>query len=90
MEVLQASVLNRSVAIFDEVDTGVDVDALKTISQYLNRIKKGKTFIFITHYSRILSYIHPDTVLVMKEGAIIKEGGKGLLKSIEKNGYERL
>jgi len=90
MEVLQVSILNPKVAIFDEVDTGVDIDALKTISFFLSKIKEGKTFIFITHYSRILSHIKPDMVLIMKDGRIIKEGQASLLKEIEKKGYERL
>lgn len=90
MEVLQASILNPKVAIFDEVDTGVDIDALKTISRYLGNIKEGKTFIFITHYSRILKHIKPDVVLVMKDGTIKKEGGRALLQEIEEKGYEGL
>lgn len=90
MEVLQAAILNPKVAIFDEVDTGVDIDALKIISMYLNNIKAGKTFIFITHYSRILSQIKSDIVLVMKEGSIIREGDSKLLGEIERQGYDRL
>lgn len=90
IEVLQAAVLKPKVAIFDEVDTGVDVDALKTISTFMKTFKKNKTIIFITHNSRILKYISPDKVLILKEGSLVKEGGKELLNLIEEKGFENL
>lgn len=90
LEVLQAGILSPRVAIFDEVDTGVDVDALNIISSYINDFKKGRTIIFITHNSRILKYIKPDKVLILKEGKIVKEGGKSVLSFIEKNGFGSL
>lgn len=90
IEVLQAAVLKPKVAIFDEVDTGVDVDALKTISTFMKTFKKNKTIIFITHNSRILKYISPDKVLILKEGSLVKEGGKELLSVIEEKGFENL
>ena len=90
IEVLQAAVLKPKVAIFDEVDTGVDVDALKTISSFMKTFKKNKTIIFITHNSRILKYISPDKVLILKEGSLVKEGGKELLSVIEEKGFENL
>ena len=90
IEVLQAAVLKPKVAIFDEVDTGVDVDALKTISSFMTTFKKNKTIIFITHNSRILKYISPDKVLILKEGCLVKEGGKELLSVIEEKGFENL
>ena len=90
IEVLQAAVLKPRVAIFDEVDTGVDVDALKTISTFMKTFKKNKIIIFITHNSRILKYISPDKVLILKEGNLVKEGGKELLSLIEEKGFEHL
>lgn len=88
MEVLQAAVLEKNVLIFDEVDTGVDVDALKSISKFLIKHKKDKTYIIITHYNRILHYLKPDSVLVMKDGVIVKEGKADLAKKIEEEGYD--
>ncbi|KKU47886.1 MAG: FeS assembly ATPase SufC [Candidatus Woesebacteria bacterium GW2011_GWF2_46_8] len=88
MEVLQAGILKPKLAIFDEVDTGVDIDALKTISSYLRHFKKNKTIIFITHNSRILDYIQPDKVLILKNGLIIKDGDADLLSFIEKKGFD--
>ncbi len=88
LEILQAAVLNPKCAIFDEIDTGVDVDSLKTIAQFMNLIKKDKTFIIITHYNRILEYIRPDYVLVIVGGKLVKVGTYELAKTIEKKGYE--
>lgn len=88
LEVLQAMVLDKNFLIFDEVDTGVDVDALKTISQYLQKNRKGKTYVVITHYNRILHYLKPDNVLVIANGELKKVGDHTLAEEIEKNGYE--
>lgn len=88
MEVLQIAVLNSSVVFFDEIDTGVDVDSLKTIFTFLTEIKKDKTYVFVTHYSRIFEYIKPDEVIVMKQGSVVKKGTAKLVHEIEKNGYE--
>lgn len=88
LEVLQAAVLSKSVQIYDEVDTGVDVDALRTIATFLHKNKKGKTYIVITHYNRILKYLKPDRVLVLMNGALVSEGDYELAKQIEKKGYE--
>ncbi|MFA9289452.1 MAG: Fe-S cluster assembly ATPase SufC [Weeksellaceae bacterium] len=90
MEVLQAAVLDKEVLIFDEVDTGVDVDALKSISKFLDKHKAGKTYIIITHYNRILHHLKPDYVLVVSKGKIIKVGDASLAEEIEKNGYESI
>ena len=87
LEVLQAAILDKQVQIFDEVDTGVDVDALKTIGTYLQKNKKNKTYIIITHYNRILQYIKPDAVLVLNNGKLVKTGGAALAKQIEQKGY---
>ncbi|CAN5149264.1 Fe-S cluster assembly ATPase SufC [soil metagenome] len=90
MEVLQAAVLDKKLLIFDEVDTGVDVDALKSISNFLQKYKENKTYIVITHYNRILHYLKPDYVLVMMKGKIVKVGDYKLAQEIEKSGYENL
>src|SRR3989344_1515268 len=87
MEVLQAAVLDKKLLIFDEVDTGVDVDALKSISKFLIKHRKDKTFVVITHYNRILHYLKPDKVLIMINGKIVKVGGPDLSKKIEEEGY---
>lgn len=87
LEVLQAMVLDKKFLIFDEVDTGVDVDALKTISQYLDNHREGKTYLIITHYNRILHYLKPDHVLVIVNGELKKVGDYTLAEEIEKNGY---
>lgn len=88
LEVLQMALLNPSIIFFDEIDTGVDVDSLKTIFSFLKKYKKDKTFVFITHYNKIFSYLTPDEVLVMKEGRLVKKGGKELIEEIERKGYE--
>ena len=90
MEVLQAAVLDKKLLIFDEVDTGVDVDALKSISKFLTKHKKDKTYIIITHYNRILHHLKPDYVLIMVKGKIVKVGDASLAKEIEKSGYENI
>lgn len=88
LEVLQMAILNPSIIFFDEIDTGVDVDSLRTIFNFLKKYKKDKTFVFITHYSKIFAYLKPDEVLVMKEGKLVKNGGKELIGIIEEKGYE--
>lgn len=90
MEVLQAAVLDKSFMIFDEVDTGVDVDSLKSISEFLSRHRAGKTYVIITHYNRILQYLKPDRVLVLAGGELKKEGDHTLADTIEKSGYTEL
>lgn len=90
MEVLQAAVLDKKLLIFDEVDTGVDVDALKSISKFLTKHKQDKTYIVITHYNRILHHLKPDYVLVMMGGKIVKVGDASLAKQIEEKGYESI
>ena len=88
LEVLQATILDKQVQIFDEVDTGVDVDALKTIGTFLNKNKKNKTYIIVTHYNRILKYVKPDEVLVLNNGKLVRTGGASLAKQIERTGYK--
>lgn len=90
MEVLQAAVTDKNFMIFDEVDTGVDVDSLKSIATFLNKRRAGKTYVIITHYNRILHYLKPDKVLVLAGGELIKEGDHTLADKIEKTGYTLL
>lgn len=87
LEVLQAVILDKELIILDEVDTGVDVDSLKDICNFLNENKKDKTFIIITHYNRILKYLKPDKVLVISNGQLKKIGSSDLAEQIENKGY---
>ncbi len=89
MEVLQAAILDPKYIILDEVDTGVDVDALKIIAHFLQKFIKdsNKTLILITHYNRILSYLPVDEVIVMHDGTISERGDATLAEKIEKEGY---
>lgn len=90
LEVLQAAVLDKDFLIFDEVDTGVDVDALKTIATFLEKNKTGKTYVVITHYIRILHHLRPDYVLVIRDGQLKKVGDYSLAEEIEKDGYDKI
>ncbi len=88
IEVLQALVLQPKFVIFDEIDTGLDVDALKIVASGIELLQKNGTgCIIITHYQRLLSYLHPDVVSVLKNGIIFKSGGAAVAKQIEKSGY---
>lgn len=87
LELLQSAVIDREVIILDEIDTGVDVDALKDIAEFINKHRKNKTYIIITHYNRILDYVKPDEVLIMYNGQIVKSDGPQLAQQIEKVGY---
>ena len=89
-EILQMSVLNPKFAILDEIDSGLDIDALKTIAQNINQIHEEQNvgLIIITHYQRILNYITPDFVHVLMDGKIVMSGGKELVENQEQNGYE--
>lgn len=87
-EMLQAIVLQPKFAIFDEIDTGLDIDALKVVGQGIGElVKAGAGVIIITHYQRILRYVKPDMVHILKDGIIVKSGGYDLAKQIEKEGY---
>lgn len=89
LELLQAAVLSPRILILDEIDTGVDIDALKTIGHFLESFKKNKIVILITHYSRILRYINSDRVLILVDGHLVKEGKKDLIEEIDRNGYPK-
>lgn len=89
MEILQLLVLEPKLAILDEIDSGLDVDAIQIISKALNWLKKenNMTLLVITHYTRILKYLEPDEVFVMINGAIVQQGGKELAHQLEEKGY---
>ena len=90
-EILQLSVLEPSLAILDETDSGLDVDALREVSEGVNSmLSKNRSFIIVTHYQRILNYITPDFVHVLVDGKIVKSGNKELAMDIENNGYEKI
>ncbi|MDE1824501.1 MAG: Fe-S cluster assembly ATPase SufC, partial [Candidatus Micrarchaeota archaeon] len=88
MEILQMSILKPKLAILDEPDSGLDIDAVKIVAENINDFKKKNDagLLLITHYSRILNYMEPQFIHVMKDGRIVKEGGKDLIHEIEKEG----
>ena len=88
-EILQMSILNPKLSILDETDSGLDIDALRIVSEGVNSLRnKENSFLIITHYQRLLDYIKPDFVHVLKDGQIIKSGNFELAKELEKVGYE--
>lgn len=89
-EILQLSLLQPKFAILDETDSGLDVDALRTVSEGVNgfRASSNAGVLLITHYTRILQYIHPDVVHVFVDGRIVKSGGPELATELESGGYE--
>jgi len=88
-EILQMSVLNPEFTIFDETDSGLDVDALKIVTEGINKFKnKNNSFLIITHYQKLLNYIRPDFVHVMRDGKIVKSGKISLASAIEESGYQ--
>ena len=90
-EIFQMGVINPLLALLDETDSGLDIDALKTVSHGVNAIKAqdaSKTILLVTHYQRLLNYIIPDFVHVMMDGRIVKSGGKELALQLEEQGYE--
>ena len=88
-EILQMLILNPKLAILDETDSGLDIDALKIVANGVNSLrKKNNSFLIITHYQRLLDYIKPDHVHVLMNGKIIKSGGPELALELEKKGYE--
>jgi Fe-S cluster assembly ATP-binding protein len=90
-EILQMAVLDTKLSILDETDSGLDIDALKTVSQGINSLASpSNAIILITHYQRLLDYIEPTFIHVMEDGKIIKTGDKTLAKELEANGYDWL
>ncbi len=90
-EILQLAMLEPELAVMDETDSGLDIDALRIVTAGINRIKAekpGMTILLITHYQRMLNYITPDRVHVMAEGRIIRSGGPELALELEEKGYD--
>jgi Fe-S cluster assembly ATP-binding protein len=90
-EILQMAMLEPTMAVLDETDSGLDIDALKIVSDGVNALRGPNLgVLIITHYQRILNYITPDSVHVMYKGQIIRSGGADLAQELEKKGYEWL
>jgi Fe-S cluster assembly ATP-binding protein len=88
-EIFQMAMLEPKLAILDETDSGLDIDALKVVARGVNKLRSDENaFIVITHYQRLLDYIVPDFVHVMYDGKIVKSGGKGLALELEEKGYD--
>ncbi|MCP9495822.1 MAG: Fe-S cluster assembly ATPase SufC [Pyrinomonadaceae bacterium MAG19_C2-C3] len=88
-EILQMAVLQPKLAILDETDSGLDIDALRTVSDGVNKLRsKTNGIVLITHYQRILNYIVPDFVHVLYKGRIVRSGGKELAYELEEKGYD--
>lgn len=89
MEILQMLVMEPKLAILDELDSGLDIDAIKDVSNAVNILKErnNMTILLITHYTRILKYIEPDKVFIMQDGKIVQEGDKALAHKLEEQGY---
>ena len=87
-EILQMALLEPALAILDETDSGLDIDALKTVSEGVNALRSDdRSIVMITHYQRLLDYIVPDFVHVLSDGKIVKSGDKELAKELESKGY---
>jgi len=90
-EIVQMAVLQPKLAILDETDSGLDIDALKLVADGINRLRdESRSFVVITHYQRLLDYLTPDHVHVLSGGRIIESGGKELAKRLEREGYTDL
>jgi Fe-S cluster assembly ATP-binding protein len=88
-EILQMSILEPKIAILDETDSGLDVDAIKVVYEGVTKLRnENNSFIIITHYNKVLQYLKPDFVHVLYNGKIVKSGGIELAEEIETKGYE--
>ena len=88
-EVLQMMILEPKLILLDEIDSGLDIDALKSVTKGINALlSKDVSVIIVTHYSRLLDYIHPKAVHILNEGKIVKTAGASLAKELESRGYE--
>ncbi len=88
-EIFQMAMLEPKLAILDETDSGLDIDALRIVANGVNKIKRAdNSFIVITHYQRLLDYIVPDVVHVLYDGRIVKTAGKELALELEEKGYD--
>ncbi len=90
-EILQLAVLEPKLAILDETDSGLDIDALKTVADAVNKLRSPeRSMVVVTHYQRLLNYIVPDYVHVLADGRIVRSGGKQLALELEEKGYDWL
>jgi Fe-S cluster assembly ATP-binding protein len=90
-EIFHMAVLEPKLAILDETDSGLDIDALKIVAEGVNALRDGeRSFVVITHYQRLLNYIVPDFVHVLKDGKIVRSGGRELALQLEDQGYDWL
>jgi Fe-S cluster assembly ATP-binding protein len=90
-EILQMAVLEPKLAILDETDSGLDIDALKTVAEAVNKLRRpDNATVVVTHYQRLLNYITPDFVHVLADGKIVRSGGKELAHELEARGYDWL
>jgi Fe-S cluster assembly ATP-binding protein len=90
-EILQLAVLEPRLAILDETDSGLDIDALKTVAEAVNQLRNAeRSFLIVTHYQRLLNYIKPDMVHVLADGRMVRSGGPELALELEARGYDWL
>nr|YP_009293845.1 iron-sulfur cluster formation ABC transporter ATP-binding subunit [Ahnfeltia plicata]AOM65533.1 iron-sulfur cluster formation ABC transporter ATP-binding subunit [Ahnfeltia plicata]UAT97171.1 iron-sulfur cluster formation ABC transporter ATP-binding subunit [Ahnfeltia plicata]UAT97376.1 iron-sulfur cluster formation ABC transporter ATP-binding subunit [Ahnfeltia plicata] len=88
-EILQMALLNSKLSLLDETDSGLDIDALKTIANSINSLRDmNKAIVLITHYQRLLDYIIPDYIHIMQDGQIVRTGDANIAKQLEKHGYD--
>ncbi len=88
-EILQMAVLEPKLAVLDETDSGLDIDALRVVANGVNSLRgPGRSIVLVTHYQRLLDYIEPDFVHVLSDGRILKTGDKHLALELEKRGYD--
>jgi Fe-S cluster assembly ATP-binding protein len=91
LEMLQMTLLQPTLAVLDETDSGLDIDALRVVSEGINRLRSAeRAFLVVTHYQRILRYVQPDRVHVMIDGRIVRSGGPDLAFELEERGYDWL
>lgn len=90
LEMLQLALIKPKVAILDEIDSGVDVDAQKTVAEAINTLRQvdGTSFVIITHYQRLLNFVNPDKVHVVLDGQVTRSGDMSLVQSLEREGYD--
>lgn len=91
LELLQLLLLSPKLAVLDEIDSGLDIDALKMVGEVVKEMKKmGTSFLLITHYKKLLEYVVPDKVYVLSGGEIVRQGGVEIVEEIEEEGYEKI
>lgn len=88
-EILQMALLNPKLVMLDEIDSGLDIDALKIVAETVRKLKtQDMSILIVTHYNRILDYLEPDVISVLMDGRIVKSGDKNLARELEETGYE--